>query len=160
MKTPPEFYQAVKSTIDHLGVGIASEVGAADPEIIINAMTLDATTGVTEKLKSSEPAIVWALESFSPSPVDPLYELVFTIGPKTTSDVSAELITGLVGAVQSKISEISRFDIKNYAGEEVSELPGETGTGHIFSTQVQEQMFDNQSAIRLVRVFAHVVRDK
>lgn len=157
---PHEFYRSVKSTIDSIGVDIAVDVMAANPALALKAMTLDATTGVTEALQSEDPAIVWAIQSFLERPVDPLYELVFTIGPKTTSDVSAELMTELMGAVQHRLPNGLKFPIKNYSGDTVSELPGETGWGFVRRAEVQEQMFDNQSAIRMATISVAITRDK
>lgn len=160
MPMPPEFFTAVKSTVDFIGSNIAQEVAEANADLLVHALTLDATTGVTETLKSEDPAIVWSIQSFLESPVDPLYRLIFLIGCKTTSDVSAELITEITGVIQSRLPNHSIIRIRNYSGETISEGPGETGTGHITSISVQESAFDNQSGMRMVAVSMAVCRDR
>lgn len=159
MTIPVKFYTSVKSTIDFIGSTIAARIMDKYPTIVMKAIGMDATTGVTEELSSDNPAIVWSLQSFLEAPVDPLYELVFMIGPKTVNDVSGELMAVLVGEVQNYLPSRTWFDIKNYSGETVSEEDGERARGYVVGTRIEEQVYDNQVAMRMAVVAVKVVRD-
>lgn len=160
MNPTEKFYQSVKSTIDYLGHQVAEEVKQKIPQLTdLQAFTLDATTGVVEAMTSSDPAIVWSLNAMTPDPRDPLYKITFLIGPKTSSDVSGELMAVLMGAVQSYFPNKSSFDVKNYSGPVISEGPGETGVGFVLGTTIEEQVYDNQASVRMAFISVALSRD-
>lgn len=155
----PKFYLAVKSTVDALTAQIALAAANDYPDIQALLQPLDISAAGAQVATGDAPALVWSLQNFSPSPRDPLFQILFMIGVRTTSDPNGETLANLLSVVHSEIPVGFRFDIKNYSGETVSELPGETGTGYVRDISVQEQLYDGQAAMRMISVAAAVIRD-
>jgi hypothetical protein len=153
------FYLSVKSTVDALTAQIAAEAASVYPDIQALLQPLDTSAAGAQVATGDGPALVWSLQQFAPSPRDPLYQILFMIGVRTTSDPNGETLANLLSVVQAELPIGFRFDIKNYSGETVSEEPGETGTAYVRGISVQEQLYDGQAAMRMISVAAAVVRD-
>lgn len=150
------FYNKVKSTIDKIGTGVAAQLRGLHQGMTIEAVNLDATTGVEEILSSSNPAVVWQLVSLTEAPVDPLYDLMFLMGIKTTSDVSNQLMSSLISVVQETLPCREVLEIKDYSGVEApTQIAGRM---IITRSGVEEQEFDKSSGMRMIGVYAKADR--
>lgn len=102
--------EAFKSTIDKLGVDIAS--AQAPPISFIEADDLPRVESV---LKEHGSAIVWRVVEFSEAPAFPLYDGQITIGAKTVSDSGNYKLMELLSSVKETFSVNSRIEIKDYS---------------------------------------------
>lgn len=146
------FYSSVKSTIDKLGMDLVSSL----PEVNVG-VNLDAIEDFEQFIASTNPAIVWKLISLEESPRRPLYQLTFAIGAKTTGDLSGQVMTDLISAVQDSLENGTWVDIKDYSGTAVP--TDREGSLIIKSAGVDEQETDKVSGLRMLLLSAGVVRD-
>jgi hypothetical protein len=143
------FYLDVKSTIDKIAVSLATVLK-------VGFVELDDTVNVAEKLATAEPMIVYQMIALEENPRDPLYELTFAIGAKTTSDPANYDLATLVSAIKDVLKEDESWDIGDYSGTE--DPSAMTGYFYVSSVQVNPQMFDGMAGIRMLDVRAQAVR--
>ena len=144
------FLLYVKSTIDRFGSDLATALA------ISNKADLDDIANTKELLASDETIVVWEVTTLTDSPMDPLYELLFSIGIKTTKDPSNYNMMSLLGQVQNMFPQGANLPIMDYSGD----LPPTVREGDmtISDVRVAPQQFDRASGIRLITVRAMVVR--
>ena len=147
-----EFYAYVKSTIDKVGVDIATAFGGGTKFV-----DLDDQVNVAGVMSGTESAIVWTLLSLDDAPVAPLYALHFGIGAKTTMDAGNYAMSDLLSAVSDVMAKGKTLPIKDYTpgGDGATQV----GTMTITDVSVDPQLFDKESGIRLISVSARVVDD-
>lgn len=143
------FYLKVKSSIDKLAYDVASALS-------IGAVELDDVTNVEEDLAGDADLVVYQMVDLQPDPLDPLYSVQFEVGIKTTRDVSNFDMATLISTVQEMIEIDDTFYLRDYSG---ITLPTEDiGYMYITGTNIDPQMFDGASGIRMQRCGARVVR--
>lgn len=147
-----DFYSYVKSTIDKAGVDIANAFQGG-----IAFVDLDDAVKTQALLESDDDAVVWELLTLSESPADPMYELQFGIGAKTTADAGNYQLSDLIDAVHTQFKVRESVDVIDYS-------PGgdaATKRGYIYITDisVDPQLFDKASGIRLISVSGKVIRN-
>lgn len=144
------FLLHIKSTVDKLGSDLASTLD------VEKKVDLDDIVNTAELLSSGDEAVVWEVGYLSENPIDPLYDLVFSIGIKMTGDPSNYNMMTLLGQVQSVFPKSVNFLIKDYSGDTTD--PTIQGDMTIVDVSVDPQQFDRVSSIRLVSVRCKVVR--
>jgi hypothetical protein len=142
----------VKSTIDKAGVDIAQAYSGTTEFV-----DLDDTVAVDELLAGDKEAIVWELLSLTESPMDPLYNINFGIGAKTTLDAGNYNMSDLLDAVHTVFKKGGSLDIKDYT-------PGGDGStkhGYVYISDVSidPQLFDKASGIRLISITGSAVNN-
>ena len=147
-----EFYSQVKSTIDKAGVDIANAFQGG-----VNFVDLDDTVAVAGLMEGPDTAVVWELLSLTEDPADPLYQVQFGIGAKTTQDGGNYSLSELLDAIRTTINVRGSLDIIDYS-------PGGDGTtrhGYLYITEVavDPQLFDKASGIRLISVTGRAVNN-
>lgn len=140
----------VKSTIDRMAYDISVELG------VTKLADLDDTVNLASILANDEPAIVWQLITLDPSPRDPLYQVQFGIGAKTTADPANYKMMSLVAAMQHNFEVGSRIVIKDYS----TTTPPTTDKGYLTVTEapLSPQEFDNESGLRMYTVTGRAMR--
>lgn len=144
-----DFYVEVKSTIDRLAVDIAETLG-------IGFVELDDTVNVDEMLASPDDLIVYQMVGMEESPMDPLWNLTFQIGGKTTSDSANYDLAAIIGAVRGVVSKGESVDIYDYSG--ISAPTIKEGYMYFSEVAVDPQAFEGASGIRMLSVSASTVR--
>jgi hypothetical protein len=138
-----DFYLMVKSTLDNLGYAMASALSA-------QAVDLDDRETADTKLTNTEPSVLWQLLGVSPAPLDPMYEVTFLIGAKTTRDPGSYKLVEFNSALNQTVHKGSGINIHDYSG--ASAGPQE---GVLYVTDVDlapQQDGDPTSGIRFMMV--------
>ena len=143
------FYLVVKSTIDKIAHDIATQHG-------IGAVELDDVTNVQQALASEDDLIMFQFVDMQPRPNDPLYELQFEIGVKTTSDSANYDLATLLSSVQDEVTIGDTFFVQDFS----TTTPPTNDLGYIYITGVQTdpQAFDGAAGVRMQSVYAKAVR--
>ena len=144
-----DFYVEVKSTIDKLAVDIATALG-------IDFVELDDTVNVDEKLASPDDLIVYQMVGMDEAPRDPLWNLTFQIGGKTTSDSANYDLADIIGAVRGTVNKGESIDVYDYSG--IATPTVKEGYIYFSEVSVDPQAFEGASGIRMLAVSASVVR--
>ena len=144
------FLVAIKSTLDKLANGLAE---AQIPPI--GYVDLDDATAVENVMASTNDAIIWEMGGISEAPRDPLYHLTFSMGARTFNDPSNYNILRLTGLIRSHIPVHLSLDIKDYSGVTAT---ASVGTLRIISVDVNPQLYDKTSGIRLISITATAQR--
>ena len=144
-----QFYLHVKSSLDKIANDVAGMLGIA-------AVEIDDVTNVEEALASPADLVMFQLVDMQPDPDDPLYNLQFEIGVKTTTDSANYDLATLLSSVQDVVALGETFYVRDYSGL----VAPTTDTGYLYITGVQTdpQAFDGASGIRMQSVYAKVVR--
>lgn len=140
---------ALKSTIDKIVHALAEELDFA-------YVDLDGESLNADLLASDETAIAWSLVALTESPRDPLYQVEFEIGAKTSSDPAGYTSFEIVGKVTEAFASNSRVDIYDYSG--VPEPTTREGVLLIGASGVNPQQFDRTSGLRLISIVARAQR--
>lgn len=143
------FYLAVKSTIDFIAHTLATAHG-------IRAVEIDDVTNVESALAGSDDLIMFQLVDMQPDPSDPLYNLQFEIGVKTTSDSANYDLATLLSSVQDEIAVEDVFFVQDHST--VNPATEDLGYIYITGSQVDPQAFEGLSGVRMQTVYAKVVR--
>lgn len=146
-----DFFSQVKSTIDRMGFSIAQAYGSGT-----HFIDLDDTAADQASVTSGGKAIVWVLDTLEPSPRDPLFTLMFSIGARTLDDPGRYTMADLLDAVGSAFTQGGTYPIYDYT-------PGGDGATKrgdftVVSMNTDPQMFDKQSGLRMITIVAKAVR--
>jgi len=145
-----DFLLYVKSTLDKFGSDLAASLS------IDRKVDLDDIVNTQELLASDETAIVWELTMMNDNPIDPLYDLLFSMGVKVTGDPSNYNMMTLLSAVQNLFPQGANLKIFDYSGDVAG--TEQKGDFTVSDVRVDPQQFDRVSGIRLISVRAKVVR--
>lgn len=144
-----EFALALKSTIDYYAKQIADARGL--PFIDIASPEFD--TAITE---SDQPAICWEFQTFSESPMDPMYQVDLSIGAMTMLDPSQYISLDITGDVAQRFRVGTTIPIMDYSGDT---LPTErAGSLIINANGLAPQQSDKVTGIRFIGVSAKALR--
>lgn len=140
---------AVKSTIDKIAVDLSITITPA-----INAVDLDDNVAADTLLKSKKSAIVWEFLTMDGNPNPPMYSVTFKVGARTIHDHGNYTSLHLLDLIKSEFQQGKRIEIIDY-----SQLPATNVVGVMIVTnmEVDPQMFDKSSGIRLAVVSASVL---
>lgn len=145
-----DFLLYVKSTIDKFGSDLAVALNVS------KKVDLDDIVNTKELLASDDTAIVWEVTMLNDAPIDPLYDLVFSMGVKVTGDPSNYNMMKLLSSVQNLFPQGGNLLIFDYSGDVAGTV--QQGDMTIADVRVDPQQFDRVSGIRLITVRAKVVR--
>lgn len=145
------FLLHVKSTIDYYGSSLATSLG------VTKKVDLDDIVKTKELLSSDETAVVWEVSMMRDAPIDPLYDLVFSMGIKINNDPSNYNMMTLLSEVKALFPVGDTFVIRDYSTATPPTL--QEGTFTVSNVKVDPQQFDRVSGIRLVSIMAKAVRD-
>lgn len=143
-----DFFLAVKSTLDKEAYDLSVSLGT-------QAADMDDTVKAQEILSKPDAAIIWQLISVDEVPLDPMYEVAFVIGAKTTNDSGNYDLLQFNSNVNDKFYKGARISVKDYSGASAS-----AEEGYLFVTDVglAPQQFENESGIRFLSILAKGVR--
>lgn len=147
-----DFISYVKSTIDKVGVDIATTFG---PDT--KFMDLDNVVDMAEIATGDAGAIVWVMLSLAEAPMSPLYAVQFGIGAKTSLDGGNYNMVTLLDAVKAVMAKGKTITLKDYTPGGDGATP--RGTMTITDVSVNEQLFDKASGLRLISVSGMAVDD-
>src|SRR5210317_2121192 len=135
-----DFYMVIKSTIDKLGNDLVASSGADE------GANLDDIQKVVEVFNATNNAILWQLVSAQELPRDPLYDVTFAIGGRTTNDSGNYDLIGLQNAINSVLHKGADIPLYDYSGAVKSVVKGS-----MFVTEagLTPQEFDNESGLRM-----------
>lgn len=145
------FLLHVKSTIDYYGSTLATALG------VTKKVDLDDIVKTKELLSSDETAVVWEVSSLRDNPIDPLYDMIFSMGVKINNDPSNYNMMTLLSEVKALFPVGDTFVIRDYST--VSAPTVQQGTFTVSNVRVDPQQFDRVSGIRLITVHTKAVRD-
>lgn len=145
-----DFLLYVKSTIDKFGSDLAAALS------VTKKVDLDDIVNTTELLASEDTAIVWEVTTLNDAPVDPLYDLIFSMGVKVTGDPSNYNMMKLLSSVHNLFPQGSNHLIFDYSGDVAG--TDQKGDFTVVDVRVDPQQFDRVSGIRLVSIRAKAVR--
>lgn len=144
-----DFYLHVKSTLDKVVVDIAGSLG-------IGFVELDDTVNVEEALSSPADLVVYQMIGMSEAPMDPLWNVTMAIGAKTTTDAANYDLAAIISTIKDTFKKGRTFWVRDYSG--TTAPVDNTGYWYITDVQVDPQMFDGASGIRMLNVRASAVR--
>lgn len=144
-----------KSTLDKMVGDFAEELSQQPGAAVVASFDLDDHDSVRQMQASTEQALVYQILALDPEPRHPLYEAVFYVGAKTTSDPGNYDQTFLLTELSAKFDIGSYFDIADWSGDTA---PTETsGAVMITACQPSPQSFENSSGIRVLQLSAKVM---
>ena len=144
-----DFYTSVKSTIDKVAVDIANglEIGFVE---------LDDTVNIEDALESNDDLVVYQMIGMVEDPTDPLWALSFSIGAKTTTDAANYDLADIISKVHKVVFKGETFQVADYG--EVLAPSTYDGYFYVTDVQVDSQMFDGMTGIRMLNIQARAVR--
>ena len=145
-----DFLLYVKSTIDKFGSDLATTLGVS------KKVDLDDIVNTKELLSGDDTAIVWEITMLNDAPMDPLYDLMFSMGVKVTGDPSNYNMMTLLSSVQNLFPQGANLKIFDYSQDVAG--TDQKGDMTVSDVRVDPQQFDRVSGIRLISVHAKVVR--
>ena len=144
------FLLAVKSTIDKLGVDMATaQVGS--PKFI----DLDDATATEEAMSKPDPVFIWEMSTFDESPKDPLYRATFSVGVRAMNDPANYGLLKMTGVVGGVFRPGTTFEVKDWSDTVVSPSQGRM---IISKSYVNAQGFDRAAGVRMISIDAMVQR--
>lgn len=146
-----EFLSAVKSTLDHEGNQVATNLPGG-----VAFVDLDDTVNVDAVLSSDDPAIVWQFMVMDEAPADPLYTVQFAIGAKTTQDPANYKLIDFVTEVHKIFAQGHTIKVMDWTGASVPTI--DLGYLYVQRVSLAPQEFDAQSGMRLWVVDFRAVR--
>jgi hypothetical protein len=140
---------ALKSTIDKRLLALATEKG-------YGFFDLDGIYQDTGSINTVSPAIAWAFQVWAESPKDPMWEMSFEAGARTSEDLSQYDSMRIAGQVVSLFPSGEDFEIFDYS----SSIAGTTALGRVFITHsmVVPVVFSDSSTLRMGNIQAKVLR--
>lgn len=140
----------VKSTISALCQTLATELGA-------ERVDLDDLVNVEEVLTGKKACILHEMNVCRPKP-DPMWEVSFNVGAKTSDDPGSYKLIEYYARVQDLFSPRSNFTVYDYSVEEGTD-PVRMGWMTVVEGQGGAQQLSERSGIRLVTVTMRGVRE-
>ena len=144
-----DFYTKVKSTIDRLAVDIANDLG-------IGFVEMDDTVNVDEMLASDQDLIVYQMVTMVENPIDPMWDMSFNIGAKTTTDAANYDLAGIVSKITDYVAKNSFINVMDYSG--IQAPTDKEGYIHFVDVAIDPQAFDGASGVRMFSVQSKAVR--
>jgi hypothetical protein len=140
---------ALKSTIDKRLLELATEKG-------YGFFDLDGIYQDTGSINTLSPAVAWAFQVWAESPKDPMWEVSFEAGARTSEDLSQYDSMRIAGEVVSLFPSGEDFEIYDYS----LAVAGTTPLGRVFiiHSMVVPVVFSDSSTLRMVNVQAKVLR--
>lgn len=144
------FLLAVKSTIDKLGVDMAT-AQPGSPKFI----DLDDATATEEAMAKPDPVFIWEMSTFEEAPKDPLYRATFSVGIRAMNDPANYGLLKMTGVIGGVFRPETFFDVKDW-----SDTLASASQGRIFITKsyVNAQGFDRAAGVRMISIDAMVQR--
>jgi hypothetical protein len=145
---------SVKSTLDKIAVDIADGLG-------IGFVELDDTLNVEAAISSTADMIVYQMIGMDEAPMDPLWNVDFAIGAKTTTDPANYDLASILSTIKTTVKKGETIMVKDYSAEAYPAPltpPADVGYLYITDTRVDPQMFDGAAGIRMLAVKAAGVR--
>lgn len=140
----------VKSTISFLCQQLATELGA-------DRVDLDDLVNVEEILVGKKACILHEMNVCKPGP-DPMWEVSFNVGAKTSDDPGSYKLIEYYARVQDLFAPRTWIDVRDYTGAEGTE-PAKVGWMTITDGAGGAQQLTERSGIRLVTVTMRGVRE-
>ena len=140
---------ALKSTIDKMLLELATSKG-------YGFFDLDGIYQDTGSINTLSPAIAWSFQVWAESPRDPLWEMSFEAGARTSEDLSQYDSMRIAGEVISLFTAGTDFEIFDYS----LEVEGTTPLGRLWVTNsmVVPVVFSDSSTLRMGNIQAKVLR--
>ena len=144
-----DFYTSVKSTIDKLAVDIANDLE-------IQFVELDDTVNIEEAMESNSDMVVYQMVGMQEDPSDPLWALHFSVGAKTVTDAANYDLADIISGINRTLKKGETFQVADYG----QVIAPSTYDGYFYVTdiQVDPQMFDGMTGLRMLNVQARAVR--
>ena len=143
----------VKSTLDKVMNDLVTSLGATYPGL--KGVDIDNMVESDEAFKAENPTLLWQFLALRPVPRDPLYNLEFLVGAKTTSDAANYTLTSLTNDLRQSFEVEQRIEVGDYSGE-TAVL--DTGYFLIIENTFTPQQYEHMSGIRFFSIRARGAR--
>lgn len=143
------FPLAIKATLDFLVRRLADENNC-------EYVDLDDVSSIEVALQSSKPALAWSLLSIAPTPRDPMWQVEFLVGGKTSHDPAQYDSMRLVSLVTQLFRVHETFDVLDYSGVDVPDTV--LGDLQVETVGILPADGDQTSSRRPVRVQCNALR--
>lgn len=143
-----EFYMAVKSTIDKLGSDMAAALSAAPVDLDDIDTTSDVLAGTTS-------VVLWQLLTVEETPKDPLYEVTFVVGAKTSRDPGSYQLIQFNATLNQTVFKGAEVAVYDYSGASQGALEGKL---FVTAVELAPQQFDEHAGIRLMAITCKALR--
>ena len=150
MSDKQDFVVALKSTLDREGKQIADTLG------VEHFVDLDDSVNATEALTGPDDVVMWRLLTYDDSPVDPLYQVGFVMGIKTSADPSNYRLLTFMGEVKDRFEVGDSMFVKDWTG--TAEPTVDLGRLFFVTSGIDTQALEADSGFRLLPVTAMVQR--
>lgn len=141
---------AVKSTIDKIGNDLAATLS------IPHFIDLDDVERSSNILAGTDSAVVWKLMFLDEEPRDPMYNLSFMIGVKTSEDPASYDLLGFISAVKETFPIGDSIPIMDWSTNVTPTV--KLGSAYITVSGVEPQVTERASGVRLLSMEARVLR--
>jgi hypothetical protein len=140
---------AIKSTIDKRLFDLATEKS-------YGFFDLDGIYQDTGSINTLAPAVAWSFQVWAENPKDPMWEMHFEAGARTSEDLSQYDSMRIAGEVISLFPSGEDFEVFDYSGA----LVGTTPLGRVFITHsmVVPVVYSDSSTLRMGNIQAKVLR--